>query len=149
MTAHYPFLVKWCGHASAFNVHVKCQLSHITGGKQLYYEERFDIYKYICTIYTRLDTCLVSISRFSLRDKVTLRVLKLADVVDRSRPLDIRLNDWWWSVSMVWVEGRTKICQLKDLILTLWFNFQTYIFMNIPFTFQWVVLQCMHIWYAR
>jgi hypothetical protein len=33
--------------------------------------------KYICTIYTRLDTCLMSISRFSLRDKVTLRLLKL------------------------------------------------------------------------
>ena len=43
------------------------------------------LYKYICTIYTRLDTCLMSISRFSLRDKVTLRLLKLyfniADVV--------------------------------------------------------------------
>jgi len=33
--------------------------------------------KYICTIYTRLDTCLMSISRFSLRVKVTLRLLKL------------------------------------------------------------------------
>jgi hypothetical protein len=33
--------------------------------------------KYICTIHTRLDTCLMSISRFSLRDKVTLRLLKL------------------------------------------------------------------------
>ena len=33
--------------------------------------------KYICTIYTRLDTCLMSISRFSLRDKVTLRLLNL------------------------------------------------------------------------
>ena len=30
-----------------------------------------------CTIYTRLDTCLMYISRFSLRDKVTLRLLKL------------------------------------------------------------------------
>ena len=33
--------------------------------------------KYICTIYTRLDTCSMCISRFSLRDKVTLRLLKL------------------------------------------------------------------------
>ena len=33
--------------------------------------------KYICTIYTLLDTCLMSLSRFSLRDKVTLRLLKL------------------------------------------------------------------------
>jgi hypothetical protein len=60
---------------------------------------------YICTIYTRLDTCLVSISRFSLRDKVTLRLLKLyfniADVAEWSRALDIRLSDWCCSVSMV------------------------------------------------
>ena len=46
----------------------------------------------------RLDTCLMSISRFSLRDKVTLRLLKLyfyiADVVEWSRALDIRLSDW-------------------------------------------------------
>jgi hypothetical protein len=33
--------------------------------------------KYICTIYTRLDTCLMYISRFSLQDKVALRSLKL------------------------------------------------------------------------
>jgi len=35
---------------------------------------------------------------------------------------------------------------------TVWFNFQTYIFINIPCTFQWVMLQCIHmqcIWYAR
>jgi hypothetical protein len=25
-----PLLVKWCSHASAFHVWVKCQLSHIT-----------------------------------------------------------------------------------------------------------------------
>jgi hypothetical protein len=64
--------------------------------------------KYICTIYTRLDTCLVSTSRFSLRDKVTLRLLKLyfniVDVVEWSRALDIRLSDWCCSVSMVWVQ---------------------------------------------
>ena len=51
----------------------------------------------LCTIYTSLDTCLMSISRFSLRDKVTLRLLKLhfygADVVEWSRALDIRLSD--------------------------------------------------------
>jgi hypothetical protein len=33
--------------------------------------------KYICTIHTRSDTCLMSISRFYLRDKVTLLLLKL------------------------------------------------------------------------
>ena len=31
--------------------------------------------KYTWTIYTRLDTCLISISSFFLRDKVTLRLL--------------------------------------------------------------------------
>jgi len=61
--------------------------------------------KYTCTIYIRLDTCLVSISRFSLHDKVTLRLFKLhfcgADVVEWSKALDIRLGDWCCSVSMV------------------------------------------------
>ena len=33
--------------------------------------------KYICTIYTRLYTCLTCIPRFALREKVTLRLLKL------------------------------------------------------------------------
>ena len=77
---------------------------------------------YICTIYTRLDTCLVSISRFSLRDKITLRLLKLyfniADVAEWSRALDIRLSDWCCSVSMVWVQIPSR-GQLKDQILTL------------------------------
>jgi hypothetical protein len=45
-------------------------------------------------LFSRLDTCLVYISRFSLRDKVTLRSLKFhcygADVVEWSRALDIR-----------------------------------------------------------
>jgi hypothetical protein len=82
---------------------------------------------YIYNIYTRLDTCLMSISRFSLRDKVTRRLLKLyfyiADVVEWSRVLDIRLKRLVLQcingVSSNPIEGRKKICQLKDLILTL------------------------------
>ena len=78
-------------------------------------------------LHTLRDTCLMSISRFSLRDKVTLRLLKLcfyiADVVEWLRALDIRLSDWCCSVSIGVssnpVEGKTKIRQLKDLILTL------------------------------
>ena len=73
---------------------------------------------YICTIYTRIDTCLMSISRFTLRDKVTLPLLKLyfkADVVEWSRALDVRLNEWCCSVSMVRVQIR-KIWQLTPLI---------------------------------
>jgi hypothetical protein len=53
----------------------------------------------------RLDTCLMSTSKLSLRNKATLRLLKLhfhgADVVEWSRALDIRLSDLFCSVSMV------------------------------------------------
>jgi hypothetical protein len=92
--------------------------------------------KYICTIYTRLDTCLMSISRFSLRNKVTLRSLKLhfygADVVEWHRALDIRLSDWCRSVSMVWVQIPSReeqnLTGQKSNSNTVWFNFQTYIF---------------------
>ena len=81
--------------------------------------------KYICTIYTRLDTCLMSISRFSLRDKVTLLKLYfyIADVAEWSRVQDITAKRLVLQcingVSSNPVEGRTKFCQLKDLILTL------------------------------
>jgi hypothetical protein len=55
-----------------------------------------------------LLTCLMSLSRFSLRDKVALRLLKLhfngADVVEWPRALDVRLSEWCCSVSMVWVQ---------------------------------------------
>ena len=88
--------------------------------------------KYICTIYTRLDTCLMHISRFSLRDKERLRLLKLyfyiADVVEWSRALDIRLSDWCCSVSMVWVQRSNSN--------TVWFNFQTYAIFSINLVSQ-------------
>ena len=66
----------------------------------------------------------MSISRFSLRDNVTLRLLKLyfyiADVVELSRALAKRLVlQCINGVSSNPVEGRTHICQFKDLILTL------------------------------
>ena len=86
-------------------IHLKCGLSctHILLYNILKFAELdccqiIILSIYIYTIYTRLDTCLMSISRFSLRDKVTLRLLKLhfygADVVEWSRALDIRLTDW-------------------------------------------------------
>jgi hypothetical protein len=93
--------------------------------------------KYTCTIYTRLDTCLMSISWFYLWDKVTLRVLKLhfhgVDVVEWSRALDIRLSYWCCSVSMVWVQIPSRDEQKfdsskKSNANTVWFNFQTYIY---------------------
>ena len=59
-------------------------------------------------IYTRLYTCLTPIPRFALREKVTLRLLKLllkgVDVVEWSRALDVRLSEWCCSVSIVWVQ---------------------------------------------
>ena len=83
----------------------------------------------ICTIYTRLDTCLMSISRFSLRDKVTLRLLKLyfyiADVVEWSRALDIRISNWCCSVLMV---KKKNLTAQRSNSNTVWFNFQTYIY---------------------
>ena len=55
-----------------------------------------------------LYTCLTTIPRFALREKVTLRLLKLllkgVDVVEWSRRLDVRLSEWCCSVSMVWVQ---------------------------------------------
>jgi hypothetical protein len=91
--------------------------------------------KYACTIYTRLDTCFMSISNIYLRDKVTLRLLKLhfygADVVEWSRALDIRLSDRCCSASMVWAqipsrEDQNLIAEKSNSNIV-WFNFQTYI----------------------
>jgi hypothetical protein len=93
---------------------------------------------YICTIYTCLYTCLTPISRFALRDKVTLRLLKLlfkgVDVVEWSRALDVRLSEWCYSVSMVWVQIPSReeqnLTGLKSNSNTVWFNFQTYIYIS-------------------
>ena len=107
--------------------------------------------KYICTIYTRLDTCLMSISRFSLRDKVTLRLLKLyliADVVEWYRVLDIRLSDWCCSVSMVWVQTPlrrgaldTTLCDTvcQWLVTGWWISQGTFVLSNTKFHFVFQV----------
>ena len=101
--------------------------------------------KYICIIYTRLNTCLMSIPRFSLRDKVTLRLLKLyfyiADVVEWHRTLDISLSDWCYSVSMVWVqiplrEEQKNLSAQRSNSNTVWFNFQTYVIFSINLVSQ-------------
>jgi hypothetical protein len=76
----------------------------------------------------------MSTSRFSLRDKATLRLLKLhfygADMVDWSRALDIMLSDLFCSVSMVWVQNRrgknTNLTAQKSNPNTVWLIFQTY-----------------------
>jgi NADPH-dependent 7-cyano-7-deazaguanine reductase QueF-like protein len=78
--------------------------------------------KYICTIYTRLDTCLMSISRFSLRDKVTLPLLKLyfntVDVVEWSRALDIRLSHLWYILNIIiWQQSNSAIFNIYDIYI--------------------------------
>jgi hypothetical protein len=56
----------------------------------------------------------------------------IADVAEWSRALDIKLSDWYINgVSSNPVEERINICQLKDLILTVWFKFQMYIYIYI------------------
>ena len=75
----------------------------------------------------------MSISIFSLRDKVTLRLLKLhfvgTGVVGWSMALDIRLRDWCCSVSMVWAQFRSReeqnLTAQESNSNTVWFNFQT------------------------
>ena len=97
------------------------------------------IYIYICTIYTRLYTCLTSIPRFALREKVTLRLLKLlfqgVNVVEWSRAQDVRLREWCCSASMVWDQIPSREEQIFDSSKsnsnTAWFNFQTYITFSI------------------
>ena len=86
-------------------------------------------------IYT-LTTCLKSISRFSLRDKVTLRLLKLhfygADVVEWTIALDIKLNDYFSTAYIVWGqiplrEEHTFDSSKQYNANTAWFTLQAYI----------------------
>jgi hypothetical protein len=53
-------------------------------------------------------------------------------VVEWSRALDVRLNEWCCSVSMVWVQIPSReeqnLTGLKSNSNTVWFNFQTYIY---------------------
>ena len=93
---------------------------------------------YMCTIYTRLNTCLIIIHRFALRDKVTLLALyfHIADAAEWFRVLDIRLSDRYCCVSKVWVLipswVEQTICQLKNLIQALC-NWLKYIYTQWPF----------------
>ena len=65
-------------------------LTYTSGGSsQIQMTDQQDILRYLFSTYLcegSLDTCLMSISRFSLQDNVTLRLLKLylyiADVVE-------------------------------------------------------------------
>jgi len=76
----------------------------------------------------------MSISRFPLRDNVTLRLLKLylyiTDVVDWARALDKRLGDWCCSVSLLGVQIPSREEQhlpvQRSNSNTVGFNLQTY-----------------------
>ena len=52
-----------------------------------------------------------------------------------SRALDVRLSEWCCSVSMVWVQIPSReeqnLTALKSYSNTVWFNFQTYIYIYI------------------
>ena len=70
------------------------------------------------------------ISRFSLREKVTLWLMNLyfyiADVVEWSRALDIRLSDWCYSESMAWVQIPSREEKKIDSSNTVWFKVLTH-----------------------
>ena len=56
-------------------------------------------------------------------------------MVEWSRTLDVRLSEWCCSVSMVWVQIPSReeqnLTALKSNSYTVWFNFQTYIYIYI------------------
>ena len=95
--------------------------------------------KYICTIYIRLNTCLMAISRLFLRDKVTLRLLKLW-----FRALDIRLSDWCSAVYQ-WCEFKsrrrknTNLSAQRSNSYTVGFKFQMYIYHIIMMYIWWYI----------
>ena len=60
----------------------------------------------------------------------------IADVVEWSRALDIRLSDWCCSVSMVFKfrgEKNKNLSVQRSNSNTVWFNFQTYIYIYIKY----------------
>jgi hypothetical protein len=117
--------------------------------------------KYICTIYTRLDTCLMSISRFSLREKVwNQTVLELDFWAVKFLFFPRRhLNSHHWytaapivslmssaldhsTTSAILKHSLTHIWQLKDLILTLFgliFR-RIYIYIYIHVNLYWEII---------
>ena len=67
----------------------------------------------------------------------------IVDVAEWSRVLNIRPSEWCCSVSMVWVQIQSKeeqnLTALKDNSNTLWFNFQTYIYIYMShYLFYWL-----------
>ena len=77
----------------------------------------------------------------------------IVDVVEWSRALDVRLSEWCCSVTMVWVQIPSReeqnLTALKSNSNTVWFNFQTYIYITnlVCYTyFHWLFNpECQHI----
>ena len=88
----------------------------------------------------------INFQRFCLY--IYIYIYKGVDVVEWSRALDVRLSEWCCSVSMVWVQipsrEEQKFDSSKNLISnTVWFNFQTYIYMAYDFG-QWEITHNRH-----
>jgi hypothetical protein len=62
------------------------------------------------------------------------KYIYMVDVVEWSRALDVRLSEWCCNVSMVWVQIPSReeqnLTALKSNSNTVWFNFQTYIYIS-------------------
>ena len=96
--------------------------------------------KYICTIYTRLYTCLTSISRFALREKVTLRIVKRQLLARGCRREDQCAACKAKRMVLQCINGigfksrrgkNNNLTALTSNSNTVWFNFQTYIIFSI------------------
>ena len=65
---------------------------------------------------------------------VLLIYIYRVDVVEWCRALDVRLSEWWCILSMVWVQipsrEEQKFDTQKSNSNTVWFNFQTYIYVE-------------------
>ena len=69
------------------------------------------------------------------RDSLRLYIyIYIVDVVEWSRALDVRLSEWCCSASMMWVQIPSReeqnLTALKSNSNTVWFNFQTYIYLK-------------------
>ena len=91
------------------------------------YNEFFIILYNILTI-AELDCCqIIILSIYVPSTHAYTHVLRLS--------LDVRLSEWCCSVSMVWVQIPSReeqnLAALKSNSNTVWFNFQTYIYIYI------------------
>ena len=106
--------------------------------------------KYICTIDTLLNTCLMSIPRFALRDKVTFQLLtkdiSIADLTEWSQAPNTMIGNWRCSVSIVRVQfssrdtetlsAHTSNCNTVGLACYTYIGIYIYNYLGISSIFQ-------------